>query len=303
MHAMKLAHKIARRGFSVLELLIVAAIIMILMALVTGAAIRYMDVQRKQNAQLTVMKVDSALRQQWNAVITQAQSEPISAEALALAGNDTSATQRARVIHVKLRLKQEFPTTFAEVLNPAAGSLAPRQSYVSALNAMGAVVTWSSDAGTPPAIAQSSACLLLALQENRGATFNIDAVLTYRETGTVGGVKYIMDDWKKPIGFWRWPYGNPDLNPTAPNAAAGINDLEDPTGLLSQGGWVTAQGANFAALCHPVAAGSSFVLNPAIASAGRDGIFDLDPVTMARSGTGSYDNLYSYNMRQTGRGD
>ena len=52
---------------------------------------------------------------------------------------------RARVMYVKFRLKQEFPTTFAEALNPY--PLPPKPTYVAYLNKLG--ITGSSAATGP----------------------------------------------------------------------------------------------------------------------------------------------------------
>jgi hypothetical protein len=284
-------------------MLIVCAIIMILMGLTLGAVMRYKDVQQKLNTQLTLQKVDSMLRQHWNAVINAANNEAIPPNIISMAGNDAVAGKRARVIYIKFRLRQEFPKSFSEVMSPAPG-LTVKQSYVTGIQ--GAPSIAQGTLGKKFNI-ESSVCLYLALQQRRaGTNTNVDNILTSRETPTAPNstVKYIVDDWKTPIAFFRWPYSNTDLNPGGNRNQN--NDLEDPEGLLTMGGWNTGV---FTQLCHPV--NTSYRLDPTMASAGRDGVFGLDsldsqqpPQSMATTNAGgTYDNLYSYRLRETGRGD
>src|SRR5262249_41665762 len=118
-----------RAGFTLVEVLVVLAILSILFTLAASATMQVVSSQRKNNTELTVSKVATALHQQWMAVIDQAKKEQIpepfySTTLLPVAGNDD---QRARVIWIKLRLKQEFPMTFAEAVNPV--PLPPKQVF------------------------------------------------------------------------------------------------------------------------------------------------------------------------------
>ncbi len=250
---MKLARTHVRRGMSLVELMVVVAIILILMALTAGATLRFSDVQRKRVTEQLLQKIDSSLRQHWTAAIAQARDEAVPAEFIALGGGDID---KAKYLYTRARVKQEFPTTFAEALNPDA-PLKPLPSYASMLG------------GAPQpgdSYTESSICLLMALQRDRGGNLNIDQVLTNREIAIdkTSGLKYLVDDWKKPLAFYREPTGHPEA----------VKKSVDP-----------------------------FVLqDPAIASAGRNGAFDLDG-TMKEVGQRANDNLYSFRLRQGGRGD
>src|SRR4051794_1982974 len=115
-----------RRGLSLVELLIVAAIIMILIALTAGATIRYADVQHKRNTELTLAKLDSAIRANWSAITAKASNDKIPDAVSKMAGGND---QLARVLFVKFSLLREFPMNFEE----ATGGGAPvpaRDSYV-----------------------------------------------------------------------------------------------------------------------------------------------------------------------------
>src|SRR5439155_20612537 len=74
-----------RSGFTLIELVIVIAIIAILAALTTGVAMRFYGIQQQRNSEVTVTKVYEALKDQWDTVIRQAKEEPISPQAKAIA--------------------------------------------------------------------------------------------------------------------------------------------------------------------------------------------------------------------------
>src|SRR5262245_22356018 len=102
-----------RAGFTLVELLVVIAIIGILVALTAGAVVRFIGVQARDNTEVAMRKIQPLLQNQWKAVIDQAKTEPISQNAMVMAGGDE---RLARIIHIKLRLRQEFPANYNEVM-------------------------------------------------------------------------------------------------------------------------------------------------------------------------------------------
>jgi prepilin-type N-terminal cleavage/methylation domain-containing protein len=308
---------LSRRGFTIIELLVVTAIILILLALTAGAVLRYHDIQQKRNTEWLLTKLDSELRRHWNAVITQANDEALPPQILQLGGTDAQAAQRARVIYIKFRLMQEFPVSYQEMRKPP-GGLQPKASYQAMLPA-GAATTDASGRNI-----ESSVLLYMALQLDRNSTkTNLDQIITNRELtayppGQSGQpppssqVKYLIDDWKGPLAFFRWPYKNSELNdPTKVGKTKQENrDLEDPNGLLSMN-W-SQKGAVYGMLnMAPPSPSMPYRLEPTIASAGRNYKFGLDsldggqpPSAMATMNPwDESDNLYSYRTRASGRGD
>ena len=296
-----------RAGFTLVELLIVISIIGLLAALSVGAAVTLMGVQKKNNSKLVIEKTADALDQQWKAQVDQAKNESISAGELNLAGNDP---RRARVIHIYLRLRQEFPETYAEAVSsltiPGYPAMQPKNAYVKALGSR------SGNAST-----ESAACLLLALsQPRRGMGFKADIALgsgAVQDTDC-DGINEIVDGWQRPIGFWRWPTQNNELSNTL-----SANPL-DPEGTLMAPSWNNANNSTsvltFEALCggnYAIHTGSGATWAPApqlaktrpvIGSAGPDGLWGVGWGDMLSDGTGNdYDNLYSYRLSLGGKGD
>src|SRR5438270_662069 len=104
-----------RGGFTVVELLIVVAIIAILVGLVAVAVFRVIGTRTQKNTETLLRKLDQALEQQWGEVAKAARKETPPPSVLALANGDRN---RAQIIWIKLRLRQEFPMSYAEARAP-----------------------------------------------------------------------------------------------------------------------------------------------------------------------------------------
>src|SRR5262249_28069863 len=116
-----------RTGFTLVELLIVIGIIVVLAALTLSATMQVIGTQYKNNSEQTVKKVALGVQKQWDIVVSTAKNERIPPGVISLAGGDE---RRARVLWIKLRLKQEFPMTYTEALQPWGPATAP--AYLSA---------------------------------------------------------------------------------------------------------------------------------------------------------------------------
>jgi hypothetical protein len=210
---------------------------------------RYIGVQQKTNTEANISKLYEALKEQWDTVIRQANTEPISPQAMAIANYATGSGNdaQARIIHIKLRLKQEFPMNYTEILNPYTQAnntkgwwdLDPLPSYVRALQNAGIFA----GGNNPPTPAENSTCLALALSRARGGSeFNLDNLGSNAKTIDLNtGLVMFADGWGMPIVFYRWPTSNDELdasNPAGPGSPQlTFRDPQDPTGALFNPNW------------------------------------------------------------------
>lgn len=300
-----------RGGFTLMELLVVITIIAALMALTASATMKFITSQQMSNTQSTLDRVQSQLNRAWSKVKDQANKEPIPANVMALAGTDANAAARARVIYVKLRMRQQFPMNFAEALNvpyqnPELATwglptlvpgypispLPAQPGYVSYLASLG--ITAATVSTQPfPQYYESSACLLMALQRGvSGAGINAEELTSGGAAGNLNGIPILVDAWNRPIYFSRFPVGCPSLNPTG-LPQTGANDPGDPQGLLNSSAWYTqtVQQTIYSQLTlQKLAPYSSTPMSykqaPLVASGGQDnwsksGLLTFDPLTFA----------------------
>lgn len=314
--------RIGRGGFTMVELMVVIAIIAILMGLAAAAVTRIIAVSQANATSTTIRKVYSRLQSQRAAVMKAAESEDmlktigpiVLGQLQTAAGFGSTPVQdwqaRTRIMYIKLRLKQEFPQTFAEALNPGptnagppATGFLPKQAYVKAFTGLAGTDVTGVDY-------QSAACLLLALQQGRqgSAVSSDDYGSTSSRLFTDSGagnkqVPALIDAWGSPLAYYRWPWGSTELDSLVPTIQPGISaapvtaasivrDPEDPVGLLLNTTWYAtgSSGARgtFESWCHAVTNNSAtggeapqyaYYMVPAIVSPGPDKTLGLTPQT------------------------
>lgn len=310
-----------RPGFTLVELMVVLTILLILAALTAGAVVRYITVQEQANTETAIRKLSQLLDTARKGLVSKANAEPIpdalKAQIDAVSGGNP---ERTRVIYIKLRLKQTFPTSFAEALSPA--PLAPLPTYQKKLNALG--ITGSSASTLP---FESGACLLMALEQaNGGRAVTADDIgpsSLFDFPAGSGKVRVPIDGWGSPLAFCRWPWlsdelnpgGNPLASPPTGNPHVGLLDPDDPRGLLTEVNWWTTYSPSVNAwfgytLPGRVPATSttnpnspqSYNLTPLIVSAGGDKKLGLDPTngmgfTVTNPNPDANDNIYSNRLK------
>ncbi|MCS6851893.1 MAG: type II secretion system GspH family protein, partial [Gemmataceae bacterium] len=240
------------------ELLVAIAIIGILASLASVAVFRWIDRQRVNNTNALLQTVQECLKRHWTKVIEDAKKEAIPSDVVTLAGG---SQDRARVIWIKLRLTEAFPTSYYEILYPP--------QFYDHNNVLGKGKTWVplippdrqhyskmyrdklTVTGPKPTdrLTESAACLALALSVNRGgaAPLDLDALpipLADTDGGEGDGVKELVDAWGNPLAFLRFPTTNdktPIIPPGVPAANPGLTTPPfllqpyDPSGFDSYG--------------------------------------------------------------------
>ncbi len=317
MHSKRRQELPARRGFTLVELLIVVVIIVLLMGLAVTAYFRFTNQQIISNTQSRLQTLDKALHEQWRKVEEDARKEPPSDAARLLAGNDPTGA-RSRVIWIKVRLAEAFPMSYAEIQTPwvyqpiaALGNLPLippdrhkyNQTYLRQLpnNAK------SNDPKTEPA-----ACLLIALTSKKGGSAVTTFDPSYKNDTDGDGVPELVDSWGKPFEFFRFGIGLNATNlqsmaPATNKKNANFRDPLDPAGTLTDPNWVgTPLRTLFEQLFHPISPNNgnapTFYVAPVIASAGLNNKMGLDPANRnialdpndINAAVSEGDNLYSF---------
>lgn len=233
-----------RSGFSLVELLVVVAIITFLAALGAYAVFNASSGQKNQATESSLNKLHSLLAARWSAVIDKAaldaRNNNIPSQIMDAAGQDKD---RARSIWTYMRLKNEFPTTQEEANRPVAINgyeLPPRRAFsqVMELNE------------TPTGqLLESAKCLYVIITQTTTGGIAPDTDGLDGMTGIFKGESQLtqvgispvqleamgpvfLDSWGRPIGFIRMAF-SPELSRppyVRPNAAPGISlDPIDPT--------------------------------------------------------------------------
>ena len=292
-----------RSGFTLIELLVVNGILALLTALTIGAVRGVLAGQVDAANEQVLQKLDNALGRHWKAVVDQSRRERIPDQILVA----TNREQReAQVLWAKLKLRSEFPTTFAEARRAYLG-IPPKRTYVAAL------------AGATSASPEEEAavCLALALSQNRrGVTFSAERDLGEGNVKqrNIGGKDFrvFTDAHDNLITYVRWPYpafasshaGEYNDEPYATVRQEDLNhdgtkeqfviDPVDPEVFLRKyaGGAgldTTVEQAIGHELFNPASGQFPENFYPFILSAGVDGTFNTN------------DDMPSYKTRQSGR--
>jgi prepilin-type N-terminal cleavage/methylation domain-containing protein len=255
----------ARPGFTLVELLVVMAIIVVLLSLVVGGIVGLINTQQQATTEDMFRTVDSKLRQHWNYVVAQAKKETPMPAVFALAGQGQTpaipnVAERAQVIHVKLRLMQAFPQSFLDVQNPPYAGLLPDNRYTATYaKAIRPMPAGPVDMSKHQGVTEKSALLVLALsiaRPNQESVLKLDSLSSGNRADTdQDGLVEIVDTWGSPIQFERFPTVSTlnasiitDLNNQVPQTASPgatpngvVNDPLDPKGTLQAPAWYNSK--------------------------------------------------------------
>jgi len=291
-----------RPAFTLIELIVVLGIIALLATLSVAGVMRVQKAQREINSDRTLRAVQIGLDQQYKAAVDKIATEnphDLIVQATMNANGAPDMT-RAKALHMKLRLRQEFPQNYAEArfqfpapyaaLNAQYG---PKPVYIAAIGAGN---------GTPTT--EAAALLIVVLSQTRnGVTFNVKEAGPV-DTIDVGGkqVPVLVDAWGTPLCFRRWatdaePDARDELNTTPfvtqQQLAAGNCDPADREGKLRQA-WIG----------KPIALTWFVQPLPQVADPfdGRN----RGPFVMSAGQDKNYatpDDLFSFRLQQAGKGN
>lgn len=325
-----------RPAFSLIELLVVMGIIGLLAALVAAAVSKVIPAQQQRNTTITLRKLNGMLQSHWRAVIEDAKEEVRlnkHTSVSSLAGDP----ERAKVLWIKLRLVQQFPMSYQEALYPgydfSTGSpdayIGRDATYTRTLQAAGLT---RATVGAPnlnnwlpqslaaalrnqpptPSLEENAACLVMALtaRSHRSVKNEIDEFNVNERSLLANGLPILVDNWGRPLAFFRWPIGNPEVQNlrATSGAAAQFPDPTDTVGSLMAPGWNAATNLTTVLTAerlikHSLHQGSGsswtrvpFYMLPVVVSSGQDDTMGLD-YWMTPDNNYSNDNTYTFTLR------
>ncbi|MGL4422490.1 MAG: pilus assembly FimT family protein [Gemmataceae bacterium] len=311
-----------RGGFTLIELLIVVGILAALSVIAAGVFFRMQSNQEVKATEAIVQKLSTGLNRQWSAVRDQAEKEwrqsqyPVQRDSLMLlAGGDED---RAKAVWLYMRLKQEFPNTFAEA--KAAVTVTGKDANGSTVSAtLATKKLWNQlPSSTTLTAQQQSAVLLHWILSEKGAggalagdeaLNNSAGVLDPNDSNQF---RVFRDPQNQPMLFIRWAT-NTELNtPPYIKSGATSNDPVDPLGkLVSWSNTTKTPNANIRGNAATVATGlgitGGFQGNNwacIIVAQGGDKTSSTTPTTGITTVSFDQDDIVSYRLRREGqRGD
>jgi type II secretory pathway pseudopilin PulG len=212
---------------TLVEILIVVAIMVILLAITSAAVQKTVEGQRNRTSREQCYKLQQSLDIEYERVVKQCDSDrlnkKIPPEIVQYCGDDMN---RAVAVWTAIKLRQQFPENFAE-----ATSYVYIDSGVLATGAPSGTASWSlkplatftevaglSSAGLPQPARDESAALLYIIMTKKsvggaeamaaaGDDLGQQVTLTFNAGGSTRDLKAFKDGWNKPVGFRRW-YGS-----------------------------------------------------------------------------------------------
>lgn len=205
-----------RRGFTLTELLVAVAIILVLMAMIAGAVSAARGSQKKQATQALIAKLDLIIQQQYATYISK--SAP-----LELAANMTAGEYRSWYIRRNL-ISADLPDRWTDVAYMASGTsiaqtlasgtvrfplTSSQSAYVSIWNAFSPLQKTlpGSDVSHVNFTFGGAECLFMIIMQGGIANCLDCGGFRSSDIGDIDqdGAPEFLDSWGNPIGFLLWP--------------------------------------------------------------------------------------------------
>jgi prepilin-type N-terminal cleavage/methylation domain-containing protein len=265
--ALRTPHLLRRRGFTLMELLIVIMILAIIAGMSMMALAGAAEQAREQRTRAIITKIDSLIIERWNSYRFRA--VPIR---VAVNSNPRFAAT-ARLNALRELMRMELPDRITDVTAPPTVLTNPpsvRRAYLRR-----ATTGWTTQH-------QGSECLYLILSTMKDGDKNALDFFTDTEIGDIDedGMKEILDGWGTPIEFLRWAPGFvTELGATTlqTNAYGLSPDPFDPIKIDPR--W------------PPSGNTGTYALRPLIFSAGKDKAYDIGTALTNPNGGGQF--IYS----------
>jgi prepilin-type N-terminal cleavage/methylation domain-containing protein len=277
-----MTHNQQQRGFTLVELLVVMAIVAILAGLSLAALAGAAEEGRRQRARTQIARIDMLINEKWNSY--RYRQVPIRIPA----GTDAIVANRARLNALRELQKFEMPDRMSDIYDDI-GYLTARPSLSNAyrrrvLPLIGA---------TPNNLTNENAeCLYLILSEMR---YGDKSALSHFMPSEIGdadgdGLNEILDPWGTPIAFLRWAPGYSRFASTdsqlggknIPTIPYAVDTMQIPDGAFQRTDTAAQSNADpFDPLkadprwSDPSFEWKPFVLRPLIVSAGPSRRYDL----------------------------
>ncbi len=191
---MNIQHKSRRPAFTMLELMVVIAIIAFLMSLTVGAMFSFIAGAREAATATTIAKVNKLLQERVDGL---RQMDFTDAAQRFKDSTNNGSVELSEVIVRKFRMKRAFPQNLVEAL----GNDPQRYSSLAVLS-------------SPPAsfIPKYESGIVLYALLTSGETFGAASVgddtftaSEVRNSPETAGLPCLVDAWGEPLRFYRWP--------------------------------------------------------------------------------------------------
>jgi prepilin-type N-terminal cleavage/methylation domain-containing protein len=254
-----------RRGFTLVELMITMAIIVILSALVAVAMGGAQESARVSHTRAVIARLHTLIMDRYESY----RSRRLPIQSTSVSGNDSplvAAMARCKAVRELMRMELPDRWTDIDMNDPPVVLKSPTTAYLAYQNAYKAALTQNAAAGqnTLDPTYQGADCLYwivtMGLEENDVLENFSQSDIGPDPKNSNSGLLCFLDSWGNPIQFLRWAPGF--TSPMQPNIPTDP-DQTDPTGVYGTPSGSTSGGT------------LSYALYPLIYSAGPDGYYDI----------------------------